>query len=339
MNKINFELQAIEFLNKLFLTLDKTHIEISSHWDIDHLCYRVDSLKRYEELKKSFLNLGKLLIESDINGRSISTFKLNSPITFKHWTIDVVELPAPKLSKPIKEGFEHIEVVCDLSFDELEEKYIGLQLDLGGLKKEINLELEIVLGEKNIKFHHMSLESVIRIETNKTIFRAIEDSNILRSFKIYTPFIAGAFPLGIHTKNSDVDILMYAIDLNGLEKSLKIHYENHDGFESLRSFDDGLETLIVNFNQGNIPFEIVAQSRPIVEQKAYKYFHVEERLLKLGGELFKEVVMGIRMDGTKNEPAMVEALNIETNPYNELLILQKASEVRLKSILESVMPN
>jgi predicted metalloenzyme YecM len=336
MNKIRFEAQAVDFLEKLFLTLDKSHVEIAPHWDIDHLCYRVDSLKRYEELKNSFLSFGKLLIESDVNGRPIATFKLNSSIAFKHWVIDVVELPAPKASKPTKEGFEHIEVVCDLSFMELEEKYKHLKLDLGGLKKDFNQEFEIDLGERNLKFHHMSLESVIRVEENKTIFRALEDSNILRSFKKYTPFIAGTFPLGIHTKNSDVDVLMYAIDLNELEASLKSHYENHEEFECLRSFVDGVETLIVNFNQGHVPFEVFAQNRQVVEQKAYKHFQVEERLLKLGGDLFKETVMGIRMDGTKTEPAIAEALDIEADPYNELLILQKADTHKLINILESV---
>ena len=336
MNKIRFEAQAIDFLKKLFLSLDKSQIDIAPHWDIDHLCYRVDSLKRYEELKNSFLSFGKLLIESDVNGRPIATFKLNSPIVFKNWPIDVVELPAPKPSKPTKEGFEHVEVVCDLSFNELEEKYKHLQLDLGGLNKEFNQEFEIVLGERNLKFHHMSLESVIRVEENKTVFRAIADSNILRSFKNYTPFIAGTFPLGIHTKNSDVDVLMYAVDLNELEVTLKSHYESHDEFECLRSFVDGIETLIVNFNQGHVPFEIFAQNRPVVEQKAYKHFQVEERLIKLGGDLFKETVMGFRMDGTKTEPAIAEALNIEADPYNELLILQKADAFKLKNIIESV---
>lgn len=336
MNKIRFEAQAIDFLKKLFLSLDKLQIDIAPHWDIDHLCYRVDSLKRYEELKNSFLSFGKLLIESDVNGRPIATFKLNSPIVFKNWPIDVVELPAPKPSKPTKEGFEHVEVVCDLSFNELEEKYKHLQLDLGGLNKEFNQEFEIVLGERNLKFHHMSLESVIRVEENKTVFRAIADSNILRSFKNYTPFIAGTFPLGIHTKNSDVDVLMYAVDLNELEVTLKSHYESHDEFECLRSFVDGIETLIVNFNQGHVPFEIFAQNRPVVEQKAYKHFQVEERLIKLGGDLFKETVMGFRMDGTKTEPAIAEALNIEADPYNELLILQKADAFKLKNIIESV---
>ena len=142
--------------------------------------------------------------------------------------------------------------------------------------------------------------------------------------------------MGIHTKNSEIEVLMYAVDLNELEATIKSHYENHDEFECLRSFVDGLETLIVNFNQGHMPFEVFAQNKEVVEQKAYKHFHVEERLLKLGGDLFKETVMGIRLDGTKAESAIAEALDIEADPYNELLILQKADTHKLINILESV---
>ena len=336
MNKNKFEEQAINFLDKLFLNLEESRVMIAKYWEIDHLCYRVESLKRYDELKNSFSTFGKLLIESEINERSIATFKLDSPIIFRHWMIDVVELPAPKLSKLTKEGFEHIEVVCDLSFADLQEKYKHLKLDMNGLNKEFNQELEIELGERNIKFHHMSLESVVRLEKNKTIFRAIQDSNILRSFKTYTPFIIGDFPLGIQTKNSNVDILMYAIDLNELEVSLKSHYENHDNFESLRSFVEGTETLIINFNQSHIPFEIYAQSQAITLQKGYKKFQAIERILKIGGEIFKETVMGIRMDGTKTQEAIAESLNIQTDLNNELLILQKTEMSKLKMILESV---
>lgn len=169
MNKNIFEEKAVDFLVNLFSILDELQVKIASHWDIDHLCYRVDSIKRYEELKSSFLNLGSLLIESEVNGRQIATFKLNSPIVFRDWFIDVVELPSPKLSKPMREGFEHIEVVCDLSFRELEDKYKHLKLDLSGLAKENNKEFKIDLGEISLKFHHISLESVIRAEKEEAI--------------------------------------------------------------------------------------------------------------------------------------------------------------------------
>lgn len=336
MNKIKFEELAVEFLEKLFKTLADSKIEIASHWDIDHLCYRVDSLDRYEELKNNFLTFGRLLIESDVNGRPIATFKLNSSVVFKEWSIDVVELPAPKPSKPTKEGFEHIEVVCDESFSDLEGKYKHLKLDLGGLKKDFNQEFEIDLGERNLKFHHMSLESVIRVEENKMIFSALEESTFLKKFKQYTPFVAGTFPLGVYTKQSDLDVLMYATNLNELESALKTEYGDCDGFTSEHLQVDGLETLIVNFILNEVPFEIFAQDKDVVKQKAYLHFQIEERLLKLGGEQFKRAVIEKRHNGFKTEPAFGACLGITGDAYSELLLLQKVADSKLRKALESV---
>lgn len=335
MNQIKFEELAVDFLEKLFKKMGDVGIEIPPHWDIDHLCYRVDSLSRYEELKTLFKAFSTKLIESDVNGRPIATFKLNSCINFKNHSIDVVELPAPKPSKPTQEGFEHIEIVCDESFVELEEKYKYLKLDLGGLKKNFNQEFEIDLGERNLKFHHMSLESVIRVEENKRVFNALENSKILKNFKNFTPFVAGTFPLGVYTAESDVDILMYAEDLNELEHLLKNEYKTLEAFTTRRSHVDGLETLVVNFNLNEVPFEIFAQNRDVTKQKAYLHFQIEERLLKIGGSPFTKVVVENRRKGLKTEPAFAEALGIQGDAYAELLLLQKYSTSELKS-LESV---
>lgn len=336
MNKIKFEELAVDFLEQLFNKMTDERIEIAPHWDIDHLCYRVDSLTRYEELKTLFNTFGSKLIESDVNGRPIATFKLNSSIQFKDWAIDVVELPAPKASKPTKEGFEHIEIVCDEAFSDLEVKYKHLKLDLGGLKKDFNQEFEIDLGERNLKFHHMSLESVIRVEENKKIFNALEESGILKTFKKFTPFVAGTFPLGVYTAKSDLDVLMYAEDLNELEHDLHSAYGKLANYTSRRSQVDGPETLIVNFMVNEVPFEVFAQNRAVTKQKAYLHFQIEERLLKNGGKNFSKKVLENRLRGLKTEPAFAHVLGIEGDAYAEMLQLQTISNSKLRSMLESV---
>jgi hypothetical protein len=161
---IDFESQAQEFLKLLFQDLNKNRIEVLPNWVIDHLCYRTATETEYNILKNEFLNFSDLLIESPVNGRLISTFKLHKSIAFQSWSIEVIELPSPKKGKTASTGFEHIEVVCDVPFSKLIEKYSYLKLDLGGLSKPLNQELEICLGARNIKFHHMPLSEVIQIE-------------------------------------------------------------------------------------------------------------------------------------------------------------------------------
>lgn len=156
--------EALEFLDLLFEDLKLNGIEILPGWVIDHLCYRTATESDYQSLKYEFLKFSDLLIESPVNGRLISTYQLHKAIQFQGWSIHVVELPSPKKGKVTARGFEHIEVVCDVPFSELTQKYSHLKLDLGGLSKSINQELEIYLGRRNIKFHHMTLFDVIQLE-------------------------------------------------------------------------------------------------------------------------------------------------------------------------------
>lgn len=168
--------QALEFLSLLFNDLERHQIHLEPHWDIDHLCYRAPTEQKYQELKNMFLAFSDLLAETPVNGRMIATFQLHTPIPFRDWVIDLIELPAPKPGKSTPEGFEHIEVVCDTPFSELQSKHGHLNLDLGGLKKPFNQELEIVLGERNIKFHHLSLQSVIWFEARGNVWPAEMES-------------------------------------------------------------------------------------------------------------------------------------------------------------------
>lgn len=152
-----------QFLKKLFSILSEKNIQLEN-WKIDHLCYRTSDLDNYEKIKAEFSKLGEFLIESEVNGRDIATYKLNSPVLFEGYRIPLVEVPAPKKGKNTTEGWEHIEVVIDISFDELMKRYPKIDFDTKALSKELNPELVIKFGDCAIKFHHQSLEEVIEIE-------------------------------------------------------------------------------------------------------------------------------------------------------------------------------
>lgn len=194
--------EAKTFLEKLGQDLERNRIKLEPHWDIDHLCYRAATEERYQELKNMFLSFSELLVESPVNGRMISTFKLDVPIVYQDWLIELIELPAPKVGKETAEGFEHIEVVVDEPFAKLQEKYAHLKLDEGGLRKPFNQELEIVLGERNIKFHHISLESVIRFEAKGQIWSPNVGGQEHRLFLIEEKLLKyGGLPLRKKVRN------------------------------------------------------------------------------------------------------------------------------------------
>ena len=54
----------------------------------------------------------------------------------------------------------------------------------------------------------MALESVVRLEINKKVWSAIQNSEVLGVLFAFNPLIAGTFPLGIAREDSDVDVLI-----------------------------------------------------------------------------------------------------------------------------------
>jgi len=126
MTEDDFYSQAKSFLQHLFAEIRNHKVELQPHWSIDHLCFRVESQESYERHKRTFSQFGAMLIESEVNGRMIATYK-----------IDVVELPAPKAGKVTPEGFEHIEVVVDEPSEKLIAQYPSKELlNLSRLSEE-----------------------------------------------------------------------------------------------------------------------------------------------------------------------------------------------------------
>lgn len=169
MTKADFYSQAERFLQHLFAQIKTNHVDLKPHWFIDHLCYRVQSQEAYEKFKTEFNQFGEMLIESEVNGRQIATYKLHEPVVFGKYSIPLVELPAPKAGKKTIEGFEHAEAVVDIPLEDLRTQYAHLKLDVGGMKKNINPELEIEMNGCALKFHPMSLETVINFEKSQQI--------------------------------------------------------------------------------------------------------------------------------------------------------------------------
>jgi predicted metalloenzyme YecM len=153
----------IVFLNDLFSKLDDIGLEVDKY-ELDHICYRVESLEQYKIKKVELGFLGELLIESMVNGRLISTFKLNEPIAYNNRKIYLVELPAPKPAHSYKSGLEHVEFVTKEPLQKIVDRYPQYSFQVFGIHKKINADITLVLGEYCIRFHNQSLEEIIKLE-------------------------------------------------------------------------------------------------------------------------------------------------------------------------------
>lgn len=139
----------------------------------DHICYRVETLERYEELKKQLEGIGTKISEVPIAGRPISIFKLSTPYIYGDRQIPCIELPAPKEGSPYPEGWKHAEFVIRLSIptdtiaslNDFMARYPHIQFKQPKVQRAVNPEATVKLSDRyNAKFHPQDIEAVIELE-------------------------------------------------------------------------------------------------------------------------------------------------------------------------------
>jgi len=131
---------------------------------IDHMFYRTTSTENYVDKKAELESVARLLGETIVNGRPISTFRLKEPVIHTPWRIDAIELPAPKAGSEHQEGLEHIEFVLFDDIPTFLKKYEGKPFEMRAAKRGINPEIGLQLDELSVKFHLLSLPTVVYLE-------------------------------------------------------------------------------------------------------------------------------------------------------------------------------
>lgn len=131
---------------------------------MDHLCYRVETLERYDEMKRKLGERAVLLGETEISGRLIATYECNIPLEVDGWRIPCIELPQPKEGSPYPEGLEHAELVTISGLNLFEAQHPDLPFNYAGMSKSINPELGLKHEGISVKFHEQPLGAVVRIE-------------------------------------------------------------------------------------------------------------------------------------------------------------------------------
>jgi predicted metalloenzyme YecM len=131
---------------------------------MDHLCYRVETQARYDELLTTLSAAAILLGEAVVSGRNIATFELRDYLHVDGWTVPYLELPEPKMGSSYREGLEHAELVVIGGLDRFAQRHSDLAFDTKGLSKDINPELGLKTDALSVKFHEQPLGAVVRIE-------------------------------------------------------------------------------------------------------------------------------------------------------------------------------
>ena len=136
--------------------------------EIDHACYRVESLAQYDFIKNQLDSIATLLTEAPVNGRPIATFRLSKKISLHHgFSLDVIEIPAPKPGSPYAEGFEHLEAVTAMDLTAFRDRHPKHQWNTANFHAELNREISLRWDVGLIKFHELSLAKIIEFEQSR----------------------------------------------------------------------------------------------------------------------------------------------------------------------------
>jgi predicted metalloenzyme YecM len=163
-------------LNKLFgdydsktATINKVFKEIGIDRDeltqLDHFCYRTETIAEYRKAVDEFSDLGRNLGEQMVQKRPITVIELSEPILSNGWTIDFFEIAAPKPTSFYPSGLEHAEFVVRRTLASFEQQHAALPFD----KNDNVLNPELKYRDKGIsvKFHQLSLGAVAMIEARQ----------------------------------------------------------------------------------------------------------------------------------------------------------------------------
>jgi predicted metalloenzyme YecM len=144
--------------------LETVGIQRSELSQLDHLCYRTETLEEYYQVLQDFAVLGRNLGEVEVQGRPISVIALNEPIETGGWIIDFLEIAAPKPSSPYPSGLEHAEFVTRGLLEDFEQRHHDLPFIRDAMDRDINPELKYRERGISVKFHQLSIGAVIKIE-------------------------------------------------------------------------------------------------------------------------------------------------------------------------------
>lgn len=78
-------------------------------YPIDHICYRVADLKRFQKISKSLKKASVLYTTKLFHERHFHLFVLKHALTYKGISINFIEFAEPGGSDSYNEGFQHIE--------------------------------------------------------------------------------------------------------------------------------------------------------------------------------------------------------------------------------------
>lgn len=144
----------------------------------------------------------------------------------------------------------------------------------------------------------------------------------------------GSTALDVHLRDSDIDICCSAKgDLDGFAAALTAAFGAQPKFKLDQRAYRGKPSCIARFELSGQAMEVWGRDDPVEAHEFYRFFKVEERLLRFGGDDLRTAIRELKEDGLSTEAAFAAALELEGDPKQALLDLYEADAMTLLALL------
>ena len=161
---------------------------------------------------------------------------------------------------------------------------------------------------------------------------ALAQCGVLKVLAQFDPHVAGTPPLELDLPGSDIDVLCFTPNVHLFIDAVWHAFSEAPEFTA-KQWVDGPRPVIASFTAMDWRIELYGEGIPVEQQRGWRHFLVERRLLDLGGNDFRLTVLALRQSGMKTEPAFAVALNLRGDPYLTLLDLSEQDDETLISVL------
>ena len=156
-------------------------------------------------------------------------------------------------------------------------------------------------------------------EKQRQVYYVLKNNQVLSKLKKFDPIVVGTISINIDIENSDLDIICTFSDKREFLKSITEIFSNEKEFSIRENPYLEKPAIVAKFFLDSFEIEIFGQSIPTRHQFAYRHMIVEYNLLNKYGEVFRQQIINLKRKGYKTEPAFAKALELQGDPYMELL--------------------
>jgi uncharacterized protein DUF4269 len=163
---------------------------------------------------------------------------------------------------------------------------------------------------------------------------ALAQNSVLAALTSFQPRVAGTPPLGLDLPGSDIDVLCFAPDAHVFAATVWRNFSAATAF-TMKQLLRAPRPVVASFQVSGWRIELYGQAIPVEQQRGWRHFVVERRLLAPGGASLRAAVLAARQQGLKTEPALASVLGLVGDAYLALLDLYEQDDESLASVLHA----